>query len=170
MPGVSEPFRVCFVCLGNICRSPMAEAVFRDRVATAGLDGRVEVASAGTGGWHVGEGADRRARAALRERGYTDRHEVRQIRAGDVDRYDLLVALDSSNAADLLRLAASLPDPPEIRLLREFDSQGAAEGADLDDLDVPDPYDDGPAEFAHALNLIEAACDGLVEHVRSRLG
>jgi protein-tyrosine phosphatase len=163
----SEPYRVCFVCLGNICRSPMAEVVFRDRLAAAGLDVRVEVASAGTGGWHVGGGADRRARAALRERGYGDRHEVRQIRAGDVDRYDLLVALDSSNAADLRRLAAGSADPPDIRLLREFDAQAGAEQADLD---VPDPYDDGPAEFAHALDLIEAACDGLVEHVRSRLG
>jgi protein-tyrosine phosphatase len=167
---VPEPFRICFVCLGNICRSPMAEVVFRARLADAGLDGRVHVESAGTGGWHVGEGADRRARTALRQRGYPDGHEVRQIRAGDLGRFDLLVALDSANAADLRRLAAESPDPPEIRLLREFDA--AVERVDFDDLnelDVPDPYYDGAAEFDHALDLIEAACAGLVEHVQSRL-
>jgi protein-tyrosine phosphatase len=88
------PFRVCFVCTGNICRSPMAESVFRARVAEAGLDGLVEVDSAGTGGWHEGDGADPRTVSVLEAGGYEGAHAARQFRADWFARLDLVIALD----------------------------------------------------------------------------
>lgn len=156
------PYRVCFVCTGNICRSPMAEAVFRSVVQAAGLADRVRVASAGTGGWHVGDDADERALASLRTRGYPLAHRARQFGAGWFDRYDLVVALDASHVAALRRLAPSAASAEKVRRLRGYDPNSVASG----DLDVPDPYygdDDG---FEHVLDLVERACRGLLAEVR----
>ncbi|WP_434581752.1 low molecular weight protein-tyrosine-phosphatase [Carbonactinospora thermoautotrophica] len=147
---MSEPYRVTFVCSGNICRSPMAEAVFRRCVAQAGLDGQVEVDSSGTGSWHVGEPADWRAVEALRGRGYACDHRARQFSADWFDRYDLIVAMDQGHVRALRRLAPDTQAAWKVRLLREFDP---AAGDDLDvpdpDLDVPDPYYGGQADFEH---------------------
>jgi len=150
-------FRVCFVCMGNICRSPMAEAVFRALVEREGLD--VEVSSAGTGGWHAGDGADRRALAALNARGYDGRaHRAQQFAAEWLSRYDLVVALDRDNERHLRGLAAGDPEAlARIRLLR-----GPG-------LDVPDPYYGGADGFEHVLDLVEQACEELLAKVRARL-
>lgn len=115
-------YRVCFVCTGNICRSPMAEVIFRARVAEAGLDGLVEVDSAGTGGWHEGDGADPRTVAVLEENGYATGHTARQFQPSWFSRLDLVVALDSGHLGALRRLAPTEEDARKVRLLRSYDS------------------------------------------------
>lgn len=160
-------YRVCFVCSGNICRSPTAEAVFRRRLADAGLADQVEVDSAGIGDWHAGEEADRRSVAALRARGYPAWvHEAKQFRSSDFADRDLVVALDAGHEDGLLRLAPTMPDRAKVRMLRSYDPAAAADPAGLD---VPDPYFGGGRGFEHVLDLVEAACDGLLAEVRSAL-
>jgi protein-tyrosine phosphatase len=143
------------VCLGNICRSPMAAAVLRRAVADAGLDDVVEVGSAGTAGYHVGDPADPRARATLRQRGYDDTHTARCFSAADFATTDLVLAMDGANVRDLRRLAPTDEDAAKVVLLR-----GVGE--------VPDPYYDDT--FEGALDLIEAAVPAVVEELRRRTG
>ncbi|MEV5151663.1 low molecular weight protein-tyrosine-phosphatase [Streptomyces werraensis] len=156
-------YRVCFVCTGNICRSPMAEFVFRARVAEAGLEDLVEVDSAGTGGWHEGEGADPRTVAVLRENGYDSEHTARQFDPSWFARLDLVVALDAGHLRALRRLAPTERDAEKVRLLRSYDP-----AAD-DDLDVPDPYYGGPEGFDACLEMVEAASQGLLAAVREQV-
>jgi protein-tyrosine phosphatase len=160
------PYRVCFVCSGNICRSPTAEAVLRRQLVEAGLDGDVVVDSAGLGDWHVGEGADHRSAAALRQRGYPAWvHRARQFRAADFAGRDLVVALDAGHERGLRMLAPTAADRAKVRLLRSYDPAAAGRG----ELDVPDPYYGGPDGFEHVLELVEAACRGLLAEVRAGL-
>jgi protein-tyrosine phosphatase len=156
----------------------MAEWVMRARLDEAGLAGVVEVDSAGTGGWHAGEPADPRAVEVLRARGYRCEHSARQFDDDDFAERDLVIALDGGHARILRRLA---PDPEaaaKIRLLRTYDPATSGEPGTPDDrsavrawqdgeLDVPDPYYDGPEAFGHCLDLVEAACAGLVVEVRA---
>jgi protein-tyrosine phosphatase len=161
------PYRVCFVCSGNICRSPTAEAVLRRRLADAGLEKEVEVDSAGLGDWHVGERADRRSAAALRARGYPAWvHEAKQFRRADFAQRDLVVALDAGHEQGLRALADSDEDRAKIRLLRSYDPGAAADPAGLD---VPDPYYGGEQGFEHVLDLVEAACAGLLTEIEAAL-
>jgi len=157
-------YRVCFVCTGNICRSPMAESVFRARVAEAGLDGLVEVDSAGTGGWHEGEGADPRTVAVLEDHGYRLDHTARQFQPSWFARLDLVVALDAGHLRDLRRLAPTEQDAAKVRLLRSYDPAAG------DDLDVPDPYYGGVDGFEECLEMVEAASAGLLAAVREDVG
>lgn len=149
-----------FVCTGNICRSPIAEKVFAERLQAAGLDHRVRVGSAGTGGWHVGDPADPRTEDVLRRNGYQHNHKARQVGVEHTDA-DLLVALDAGHARSLRRL---VDRPERIRLLRSFDPDAGH------DLDVPDPYYGGDAGFDKVLGMIEAAMPGLLDWVRERCG
>jgi protein-tyrosine phosphatase len=153
--------RILFVCMGNICRSPTAEGVMRRLVREAGLEDRVELDSAGTGGWHAGEPPDARATAAAARRGTTLEGAARQVTVDDFDRYDLLLAMDGSNLHELRQLAPDAEAGARARLLREFDpgSAGAV------DLDVPDPYYGGSRGFDTVLDLVEAACRGLLAEV-----
>ena len=161
-------FRVCFVCSGNICRSPTAEAVFRRQLAEAGLAGEVEVDSAGLGDWHVGEGADLRSVAALRARGYPAWvHEAKQFTRADFAARDLVVALDAGHEDGLRRIAPTEADRGKIRMLRAYDPAAAADPAGLD---VPDPYFGGDDGFEHVLDLVESACAGLLREVRTQTG
>ena len=153
-----QPYRVVVVCLGNICRSPTAAAVLRDRLDKAGLSRQVDVDSAGTGDWHVGMPADSRAAEALRRHGYDDTHRARQIQRHDFAEFDLVLAADASNAADLRDLAPTPEDVAKVRLLRSFDP------ASPPDAEVPDPYY-GAGGFDEVLEIIEAACDGLVDRL-----
>ncbi|WP_406124509.1 low molecular weight protein-tyrosine-phosphatase [Streptomyces sp. NBC_00989] len=153
-------YRVSFVCTGNICRSPMAESVFRARVAEAGLDGLVEVDSAGTDGWHDGDGADPRAVAVLEEHGYGTDHAARRFQASWFSRLDLVIALDSGHRKTLRRLAPTEEDAQKVRLLRSYDPDAG------DDLDVPDPYYGGMDGFEECLEMVEAASTGLLAAVR----
>jgi protein-tyrosine phosphatase len=155
--------RILFVCMGNICRSPTAEGVMRALLRDEGLDGQIELDSAGTGGWHAGDPPDARATAAARARGIELEGAARRVTAADFEAFDLLIAMDRENERDLL---ARAPDPEaraKVRLLREFDPASAATG----DLDVPDPYYGGPNGFERVLDLVEAACRGLLDEVRA---
>jgi protein-tyrosine phosphatase len=149
--------RLLFVCLGNICRSPTAEAVMRGLVAEAGLDGEVEVESAGTGDWHVGNPPDPRSIAAARERGVELTGTARQVTPGDFYEFDLVVAMDRSNREDLLRLAPDDEAEGKVRLLREF-------GDGVED-DVPDPYYGGEDGFAEVVEIVERNCRALLDEV-----
>ncbi|MEV6874050.1 low molecular weight protein-tyrosine-phosphatase [Amycolatopsis sp. NPDC051128] len=149
---------IVFVCSGNICRSPMAELVFRARLGDAGLGDAVRVTSAGTGPWHVGEPADKRARATLKAHGYPATHVASEVSDEDLAA-DLLLAADSGHA-DFLR--SRVGDPAKVRLLRSFDPS-APEGAE-----VPDPYYGGDEGFEDVLAMIERAVPGLLEWVRTR--
>jgi len=154
--------RICFVCMGNICRSPTAEAIMRKLVAEAGLAAKIEIDSAGTGGWHAGELPDPRSCSAGARRGYDLTHRARQFKAADFDRFDLVLAMDRDNYENLKRLARGRSVPP-IRLLRSFDRE-APEGAE-----VPDPYGGAGDDFDHVIEVCERACEGLLEHLRSRM-
>jgi protein-tyrosine phosphatase len=156
--------RVLFVCLGNICRSPTAEAVMARLVADAGLSGEIELDSAGTGAWHVGCPPDERATAAAATRGIELRGVARQVRREDFERFDLLLAMDAENHRNLRALAPHPEAAAKVRMLREFDPAAA----DAVSLDVPDPYYGGEDGFDHVLELVEAACAGLLAELRAR--
>ena len=158
------PVRILFVCLGNICRSPTAEGVMRALVREQGLEELVEIDSAGTGGWHVGAAPDERATAAARRRGIALEGAARKVASEDFERFDLILAMDRENLAVLRSLAPDAQARGRVRMLREFDP--AAAGGDLD---VPDPYYGGARGFDDVLDLVEAACRGLLEDIRPRL-
>ena len=145
--------RILVVCMGNICRSPTAEGVMRHLLAERGLNGEIEVESAGTGGWHAGAPPDARATATARARGITLEGAARQVTAADFEDFDLLVAMDRDNLADLRAIA-----PPgtehKLRML-------VADGRD-----VPDPYYGGPRGFEEVLDLVETACEGLLDELQ----
>lgn len=147
--------RVLVVCLGNICRSPTAEAAVREAAADAGVD--VEVDSAGTGAWHVGNPPDRRMTAAAAEDGLELAGQARQVTVDDFREFDLVVAMDGSNHADLLRLAPDDDARARVRLFREYAGE-AGEG-------VPDPYYGGPDGFREVVDIVRRAARGLVDAV-----
>lgn len=158
-------YRITTVCLGNICRSPMAEAVIRARVQDAGLGDAVHVDSAGTDGWHIGEDADPRALATLRAAGYDIAHSGRQITAEWFlahEAPDLLLPMDSRNYSTVLSLAPTPTLRERVRMMRSFDPAlaGIPEGDPR--LDVPDPWYGDHDGFVDVLAMLEAAADGLV--------
>jgi protein-tyrosine phosphatase len=157
--------RVLFVCLGNICRSPTAEAVMRELVRREGLEGAIEVDSAGTGDWHVGDPPDRRSAEAAARRGLVMDGAARQVLAGDFDEWDLLLAMDRENHRSLLALAPDDDARGKVRMLREYDLEAVAAG----DLDVPDPYYGGERGFEDVLDLVERACRSLLDELRTQV-
>ncbi|CAG9228861.1 Low molecular weight protein tyrosine phosphatase [Paraburkholderia tropica] len=153
---------VCFVCLGNICRSPTAEAVMLRMVEQAGLNGRVVVDSAGTGNWHIGEAPDERAQRAGKQRGYDLAPlRARQIAQEDFAAFDLIVAMDDANVTALHQVAPA-SERDKIRLLMEF-------APNAQDRVVTDPYFGGAAGFEAVLDQCEAACAGLLAALRPQL-
>jgi protein-tyrosine phosphatase len=156
--------RVLFVCLGNICRSPTAEGVMRRLVREAGLEDRITIDSAGTGGWHVGSAPDERATAAARRRGITLEGQARTVAAADFDDWDLLIAMDRDNQRELLRRAPDAAAREKVKLLREFDPASVASG----ELEVPDPYYGGERGFEDVLDIVDAACRGLLAELAAR--
>jgi protein-tyrosine phosphatase len=155
--------RILFVCMGNICRSPTAEAVMRALLHAEGLERTVAIDSAGTGGWHAGDPPDARAVAAARSRDVVVEGAARQVTAEDFDAFDLVLAMDRDNERELLARAPDDEARAKVRRLREFDPAAVAAG----DLDVPDPYYGGRNGFEQVLDLIEAACRGLLDEVRA---
>lgn len=155
---------VCFVCLGNICRSPTAEAVMRHLAVQAGLEDKLEIDSAGTCAYHAGEAADHRAIASARTRGIRIRGHARQFQEADWERFDHILALDAANYDDLRRMAPSASVLQKLRLLRSFDPSAPA-GAS-----VPDPYYGGSEGFETVLDQCEAACRGLLDYLRKEHG
>jgi protein-tyrosine phosphatase len=151
---------ITFVCTGNICRSPMAEKMFAHQIAERGLDDRVRVSSAGTGGWHAGDGADQRAVRVLRDRGYPTAHRAAQVCDEHLSA-DLVVALGRNHLRMLTDLGV---EPGRLRMLRSFDPRSGAHAPD-----VEDPYYGGPADFVAAFEVIEAALPGLHAWVNEQL-
>jgi protein-tyrosine phosphatase len=148
--------------MGNICRSPTAEAVMRSLVREAGLEDEIAIESAGLGDWHVGHPPDRRATEAARRRGVTLAGSARQVRPADFTDFDLLLAMDRDNLRGLRALAPDAEAAEKVRMLREFDPASAG----APDLDVPDPYYGGAQGFETVLDLLEAACRGLLDTLR----
>jgi protein-tyrosine phosphatase len=151
---------VLFVCLGNICRSPLAEGVFRQLVRNEGLEDRFEIDSAGTSAYHIGDPPDTRTTSLARQRGVMLEHAARQIAPEDFERFDHILAMDASNLGKVQRLAQRHPGRARLDLLRSFDD------AATDDLEVPDPYFGGQDGFEHVHDLVETACQGLLAHIR----
>ncbi len=150
--------RILFVCLGNICRSPMAEGVFRRVAEDEGVLHLFEIDSAGLGDWHIGQAPDIRAQDAARNRGIDiSGQSARQVRHDDYARYDLLLAMDETNYQELVQLAPS-DARHKIRRFLDFAPQVPTK-------DVPDPFYGGPEGFDHALDLIEQAARGLLAHL-----
>lgn len=165
----SGRYRVCFVCLGNICRSPMAEVLLRAELAGAGLAGLVEVDSAGTGDWHVGGPMDRRARAELARHGYDgSAHRARQFGPSWFAGRDLVLAMDRANLADLHEMAPDADAAGRVLLFRSFDP--ALAGDDRYDGQVPDPYGGPPEDYAAAFDLVQLAVRGLTGQLAALLG
>ena len=154
----NDPVRVLFVCLGNICRSPLAEAVFRHLVAERGLIHRFEIDSAGTSGWHDGDPPDRRSAETARRRGITLTGRSRRVLDDDLRRFDYVIAMDAENLGALRDLQAMAGGAAKVHRLREWDPRA-------DSLDVPDPYYGGPRGFEDVHDIVERACRGLLDHV-----
>ena len=153
--------RVLFVCLGNICRSPTAEGVLRHKLREAGLADHIEVASAGTGDWHVGKAPDKRSQAAAKLRGYDlSAQRAQQVTRADFAAYDLILAMDNSNLRHLKALQPAKGKAELDLFLRRYESE-------IDE--VPDPYYDGDQGFEQVLDLIERASDRLVIELKGRL-
>ena len=164
------PYRVCLVCLGNICRSPMAETVLRAALADAGLAdaglaGAVALDSSGTGDWHVGQQMYPQARRALAQRGYDgSRHRARQFRSSWLPDRDLILAMDADNLATLRRMAGP-EDRDRIRLFGEVGGLGEIGGGE-----IPDPYGGNEADFAYVLDLLGAAAPVIAARLAQLLG
>jgi protein-tyrosine phosphatase len=164
--------RVLFVCLGNICRSPTAEGVFRRLVTDSGLAHAIECDSAGTHAYHVGEGADVRSAHAAMRRGYDlSPHRARRVRDTDFEEFDFILAMDRDNLRHLEGWkrssvspapggADSPPREPTVKLFLDFAPTAALR-------EVPDPYARGDEGFEQVLDLVESACEGLLEHIRT---
>jgi protein-tyrosine phosphatase len=148
--------RICFVCLGNICRSPLAEGVFKHLAAQAGHGAAFYVESAGLGSWHVGEAPDSRAQHVAQAHGVTLDSRARQFRAADFERFDLVLALDDDIHSGLLELAPSAAAQAKVHYLRDYDPAAGP------DREVPDPYYGNQRLFEHTYTLIESACRGLL--------
>jgi protein-tyrosine phosphatase len=152
---------ILFVCMGNICRSPTAEGVFRHHVSAAGLDALIEIDSAGTHAYHVGEPPDRRARAAAERRGISlDSIRARRVQADDYARFDYIIAMDQDNL-EILAEQAEEGHREKLRLFLEFSTGPERE--------VPDPYYGGATGFERVLDLVEDASRGLLEEVRRKM-
>lgn len=151
--------KVLFVCLGNICRSPLGEELLRHRARERGLDGAVEADSAGTGGWHAGEPPNNRMAIAASRHGVTLRGKARQVRSEDFDRFDLVVAMDTQNRRDLLRMAGAQEE--KVALMRDYDPASPPGSS------VPDPWYGGDEGFAEVFGIVDAAVGGLLDAIES---
>jgi protein-tyrosine phosphatase len=155
-----SPRRLLFVCSGNICRSPLGEAIFRHQATQAGLDGRFVVDSAGTHGWHAGEPADPRARGVGERHGVPVTSIARPVADADFEAFDLILAMDRDHLAEL-RARCPTPLRSRIRLMREYERPRRGS------LDVPDPYYDDEAAFERVFELLENCCRSLLDELRS---
>lgn len=153
--------RVLFVCLGNICRSPLAEGIFRHHVEAAGLTGRFDIDSAGTSSYHAGDPPDPRTSAVARRRGIALAGQSRQLTVADLERFDYVVVMDEENLKAVKRLTREKAPKAKVHLLREFDPESNG------DLDVPDPYYGGERGFEDVHDMVERASAAFLRHLRA---
>lgn len=153
--------KVLFVCLGNICRSPTAHGIFEKMVISAGLQDKIGVDSCGTGSWHVGQPPDERTLKTARERGYDISHlRARKLAAEDFDRFDYILSMDTRNLADVIKKAPA-DYKGQIKLLLDFSKERNV-------LEVPDPYYGGDEGFDRIFNMIESACECLLDELKKK--
>jgi len=157
-----KPVRVLFVCLGNICRSPAAEGIFRALVEAGGDTARFEIDSAGIGNWHAGQLPDKRMRVHAARRGLDLTHRARQVSPDDFDRFDLIIGMDAGNIADLRELA---PSPEAMSKIRPMAGWIRTLATRYDH--IPDPYYEGAEGFELVLDLLTDACAGLYDSLRT---
>lgn len=150
---------ILFVCLGNICRSPMAEGVFRQIVEQHNCSARFTIDSAGTLGYHQGELPDSRMMYHASKRGYELTHRSRKFKRSDFDYYDWIIAMDDNNFEDLKAIATTTEEVAKIHRMVEFSEK-------LSPTHIPDPYYGGAEGFDHVIDLLEDACQGLFKHIR----
>lgn len=154
-----EPYRVLFVCTGNICRSPAAEGVLNRMLAEAGLGGKVRAESAGTISYHTGERADPRMRAAASRRGYPLESRARQVRPEDFQSFDLILAMDRDHLRTLQQIRPGTEERARLKLFSDYCREHTEK-------DVPDPYYGGDEGFEHVLHLLEDGCRQLVAELQ----
>ena len=159
----TDPTRILFVCLGNICRSPLAESVFRHLARDRGVEHLFEIDSAGTSGYHAGSPPDRRSAATARARGITVTGTSRKLDAHDLRRFDYVIAMDAENLEEVEALHGSIGGTARVHRLREWDPEGSG-------LDVPDPYYGGPRGFEDVHDLVERSCAALLDHLLKERG
>jgi len=162
MKAARKPFRVLFVCMGNICRSPAAEIVFRHKVDAAGLTGHIEIDSAGTIGYHAGHAPDTRMSATLKKRGYVIAGKARQILPADLQHFDLILVMDSENFANVRALDKAAHFHAKIRRFTDYCARHQTN-------EVPDPYYGGQEGFDHVADLVEDAAEGLLKEITNHL-
>jgi len=151
--------RICFVCLGNIVRSPLAKNLFMRLAQESGKVDYYEVDSAGTSGWHIGEPPDERMLRIAARHGWKYDGRARQFKTKDFDRFDLIIVMDQENLLDLTRLGCNESESKKIHLMREFDPIGGPR------MSVPDPYYDGLDSFEEVYKIIERSCRGWLQHL-----
>lgn len=158
---MSDQTRICFVCLGNIVRSPLGENLFRHLVEQAGLGHKYQVDSAGTSAWHVGEEPDARMRRVAARHGLKYTGRARQFETSDFEHFDWVIAMDTTNRDNLQRLANSPEQRAKIRLMRAFDPQASPNAS------VPDPYYGGIDGFEDVYQIVARASQGLLDALES---
>lgn len=156
---INKKYSILFVCLGNICRSPAAQGVMQRLVDERGLTDRFYIDSAGMGGWHVGDLPDKRMRVHARQRGYELTHRARKVRFSDFDDFDLIVGMDASNVDELCSMAATIEQQDKVVMMGEYIRQFPHYDY------VPDPYYEGSEGFELVLDLLEDACDNLLNGI-----
>ena len=160
---MNDPTRVLFVCLGNICRSPLAEAVFRHKMRERGVEGEFEIDSAGTSGYHNGAAPDRRSSETALRRGVELTGRSRQLFAGDLRQFDYVIAMDGDNLREIRALEAEAGGGARIHRLREWDPERSG-------TDVPDPYYGGPGGFDEVHDIVDRSCEALLDHLLAERG
>jgi protein-tyrosine phosphatase len=156
--------RICFVCQGNIIRSPLAENIFRVICQTQGLDSKYHLESAGTSAYHIGEPPDYRMRKIAKKHGLEYSGRASQFLKDDLNRFDLIITMDKANYQILTRMAESKEEIDRIRMMREFDPLGT------DSQDVPDPYYGGLSGFEETFEIVQRSCQGLFDTLEGSMG
>ncbi len=157
-----NPFKIVFVCLGNICRSPTAEGIFQHLVNERGLQPYFYIDSAGTSAYHIGEPANSKSRQVAEQQGVKLQSRARRFEAGDLEEFDLILAMDSENHENLQRLDRNSSFNGKIRMMREYDPQPG-------DGEVPDPYYGGMDGFQHVFEVLKRSCEALLDELEVRV-
>ena len=158
---MSKITEISFVCLGNICRSPLAQGVFQDLVNREKLDQKIFISSAGTGNWHIGNLPDKRMRQTAQSKGIRLESRAKQFQSEDFNRFNLVLAMDHSNLARLAEIAPSTLPPDKLILFRSFDPESNG------DQDVPDPYYGGARGFEEVYRMVERTCPPILAYIKS---
>ena len=158
---MSKVVKISFVCLGNICRSPLAQGVFQDLVNREKLNQKIFISSAGTGNWHIGNLPDERMRQTAQSNGIKLESRAKQFQSEDFNRFNLVLAMDHSNLAKLAEIAPSILSPDKLMLFRSFDPKSNG------DQDVPDPYYGGAKGFEEVYRMVERTCPSILTYIKS---